>query len=90
VAVVTDAEAAAPTIAPVQVTPANDPLEYGGISKLSGLHDIADYMDVDVGPDGRVYAVFVDSCLAGCAPGGSSPQTEGIVAVEDVGGPTLI
>lgn len=87
VAVVTDADAAAPTIQPVQVTPAGDPLQYGCLSKLGGgcLNNIADYMDIDVGPDGRVYAVFTDGCLPGCTGAGSSDDDAAIVAIQQAG-----
>ncbi|HUR68999.1 MAG TPA: hypothetical protein VM370_07105, partial [Candidatus Thermoplasmatota archaeon] len=88
VAVVTDAASAAPTLAPVKVT-AGDPLQIGCISKLGGcLNNIADYMDVDVGPDGRVYAVYTDGCV-GCATSATSTLQKGIVAIQ-MGGPTLL
>jgi hypothetical protein len=90
VAVVTDAADAAPTIEPVQVTAASDPLHYGCVSKLGGCggDPIADYMDIDVGPDGRAYAVFVDACRPGCANHAASSNDDAVVAVQ-VGGPTL-
>ena len=88
VAVVTDADAATPTIAPVQVT--SDPLQYGCLSKLgSCLGNIADYADIEVGPDGRVYAVFVDGCLPGCTSKAQSTASRGIVAIQS-GGDDLI
>lgn len=84
VAVVTDAASAAPTIAPAQVT--SDPLQYGCLSKLGGcLGNIADYADIDVGPDGRVYAVFMDGCLPGCTSKAQSTEDRGIVAVQTSG-----
>jgi hypothetical protein len=90
VAVVTDANALAPTVTPVQVTPAADPLQIGPLSKLgSSLNNIADYMDVDVGPDGRVYAVFTDGCLAGCTTSAQSTADRAVVAVQ-TGGSTLL
>lgn len=86
VAVVTDAAAVQPTVSPVQVTPVGDPLQIGCLSKLGGcLGNIADYMDVDVGPDGRVYAVFMDGCLPGCVNASQSTQDDGIVAVQTDG-----
>lgn len=88
VAVVTDAAAATPTITPQKVT--SDPLQYGCLSKLgSCLNNIADYADIDVGPDGRVYAVFVDGCLPGCTSKAQSTASRGIVAVQ-TGGDDLI
>jgi hypothetical protein len=88
VAVVTDAAAAAPTIDPALVT--SNPLQYGCLSKLGGcLNNIADYADIDVGPDGRVYAVFVDGCLPGCTSKAQSTASRAIVAVQ-TGGDDLI
>ena len=85
VAVVTDADLAAPTVAPVQVTPAGDPLQYGCLSKLGGcLNNIADYADIDVGPDGRVYAVFTDGCLA-CANKAGSTAQRALVSIQTGG-----
>lgn len=88
VAIITDAASAAPTIAPVQVT--DHPLQYGCLSKLGGcLNNIADYMDVDVGPDGRVYAVYTDGCPATCDSASESKDDAAVVAVQ-TGGPTLL
>ena len=84
IAVVTDAAAAAPTIAPQRVT--SDPLQYGCLSKLGGcLDNIADYADIDAGPDGRVYAVFVDGCLPGCTSRAGSTSDRAIVAIQTGG-----
>ncbi|MCA1812409.1 MAG: glycoside hydrolase [Halobacteriales archaeon] len=89
VAVITDAASAAPGIAPVAVTDNSDPLQYGCLSKMGGcLDNIADYMDIDVGPDGRVYAVFTDGCRAGCHDHATSDASEAVVAVQ-TGGATL-
>jgi hypothetical protein len=88
VAVVSDAASATPTITPQLVTA--DPLQYGCLSKLGGcLNNIADYADIDVGPDGRVYAVFVDGCLPGCTSKAQSTSDRAIVAVQ-TGGDDLI
>jgi hypothetical protein len=88
IAVISDADAATPTIAAQQVT--SDPLQYGCLSKLGGcLNNIADYADIDMGPDGRVYAVFVDGCLPGCTSKAQSTADRGIVAVQ-TGGDDLI
>jgi hypothetical protein len=88
VAVVTDADAATPTVSPQQVT--SDPLQYGCLSKLgSCLNNIADYADTEVGPDGRVYAVFVDGCLPGCTSKAQSTSDRAILAIQS-GGDDLI
>lgn len=90
VAVVTDAASAAPTIVPEQVTPASDPLHYGCVSKLGGCggNPIADYMDIDVGPDGRVVAIFVDACNSSCTGHAQSTRSDALVAIQ-TGGATL-
>jgi hypothetical protein len=86
VAIVTDAGAAAPTVAPVQVTPSGDPLQYGCLSKLGGcLNNIADYAGIDVAPDGSVVAVFIDGCLPGCTGASQSTSDEALVAIQDSG-----
>ena len=70
VGIVTGADTLAPTIQASQVTPPSDPLHYGCISKDGGCggDPLAAYMDIAVGPDGRVYAIFVDAI----APGSTS------------------
>lgn len=88
VTVITDAAATAPTVAPQQVT--SDPLQYGCLSKLgSCLNNIADYADTEVGPDGRVYSVFVDGCLPGCTSKAQSTASRGVLAIQ-TGGDDLI
>jgi hypothetical protein len=84
ITVIDDAAGASPTVAPQQVT--TDPLQYGCLSKLGGcLNNIADYADIDAGPDGRVYAVFVDGCLPGCTGKAGSTSDRAIVAVQTGG-----
>jgi hypothetical protein len=84
VAIVTDAAAATPTVSSQQVTA--DPLQYGCLSKLGGcLNNIADYADIEVGPDGRVYAVFVDGCLPGCTSKAQSTADRAVLAIQNAG-----
>jgi hypothetical protein len=89
-AIVTDAESATPTVQPIEATAAHGPLQYGCLSKLgaSCLDNIADYMGADVGPDGRVYAVFVDGCRSTCTDHATSTAEDALVSVE-TSGPTL-
>ncbi|MHB8604824.1 MAG: sialidase family protein [Thermoplasmatota archaeon] len=85
-AIITDGEAASPTIAPVQLTTNADPLQYGCLSKLgSCLDNIADYADIDVSSDGHPYAVFMDGCPPGCTSHAQSTTNEAIVSVETSG-----
>jgi hypothetical protein len=88
VAIVTGADTAAPAIQSAQVTPAGDPLHIGCISKdgACGVSSpLADYFDIDVGPDGRVYAVFGDACLPGCTSHAQSTTSHAVVAVQTGG-----
>jgi hypothetical protein len=86
IAVVTDAGGATPTVAPVQVNSATQPLQYGCMTKLgSCLDNIADYSDIAASPGGVVYGAFVDGCLAGCVDHASSTASEAVVAVQTGG-----
>ncbi len=86
VAIAIDAAAATLTFDVVQVNAVSDPFQIGAMTKLGGtLSNIADYMDIDVGPDGRVYAVFTDGCLAGCTNHATSDDQNAIVAIQTNG-----
>lgn len=63
--VVTDAFADELTITTVTANPPADPLARGlcGRTRCAGM---ADFIDVDVGPDGRPWAAFVDVCTEEC------------------------
>jgi len=87
VGVITGADTLLPTVQVVQATPSGDPLHYGCISKDAGCggDPIADYMDIDVGPDGRLYAAFMDACLPGCTSHAQSTTAYAVVAVQTGG-----
>jgi hypothetical protein len=98
VGVITGADRPAPAAAAQRVTA--DPLQYGCLSKLgtncitaptttAEQFNIADYMDIDAGPDGRAYAVFMDGCPAGCSSADQSNFNAAVVAVQ-TGGPDLV
>ena len=80
IGIVTDADTAAPVVQTTRVT--SDPLHFGCVSKQGGCggDPIADYMDIDVGPDGRVYAIFMDAWI-----GGAHVPARGIIAVQTGG-----
>jgi hypothetical protein len=85
--VVTGADTATPTPLLAQVTPTSDPLHYGCVGKDAGCGGtpIADYMGLDVGPDGKLAAVFVDACPAGCTSHAQSTHDDALVAVQTGG-----
>jgi hypothetical protein len=85
-AVVIDAGAATPTVAPIQVTSSTQPLQYGCLSKLgSCLDNIADYDGIDASADGHVFGVFIDGCLPGCTNHATSTSDRAMVAVQTGG-----
>lgn len=84
VALVTDADADPPTLAAVRVTPEDDPLERGCVTTSGGCRgSLREYMGAAVGPDGRLFAVFVDNCPPGCAPHEPVERVPGVLYVPD-------
>jgi hypothetical protein len=84
-AVVTDAAAPAPAFTLARVTP--DPVQIGCLSKLGNCRNpnIADYIDAEVSPDGRLHIAYIDGCPPGCTSAATSTADEGWVAVQDTG-----
>lgn len=84
-AVVADVAASSPAITPVRVTP--DPVQIGCLSKLGSCSagNIADYIDAEVGPDGRLHIAYVDGCPANCDEAHESRANEGWVAIQTDG-----
>jgi hypothetical protein len=98
VGVITGADGSTPAAAAQRVTA--DPLQYGCLSKLGAncittvttsaeQFNIADYMDIDAGPDGRAYAIFMDGCPPGCSSAEQSNFNAAVAAVQ-TGGPDLV
>jgi hypothetical protein len=87
-AVVTDAATPAPTFAPARLT--SDPVQIGCLSKLGRCSNsnIADYIDAEVSPDGRLFIAYIDGCPPGCTTAAASTADDGWVAVQQ-GGPRL-
>lgn len=84
-AVVDDAATEDPAVHLTQVTTDEDPIQYGPISKLgSNLNNIADYIDIELGPDGKLHIGYVDGCPA-CEDVDSSTADDGYVAIQDGG-----
>jgi len=86
-ATVTDAAALVPTFAPVAIT--SQPVQIGCLSKLGGcLGNIADYIDAEVAPNGRLAIAYVDGCPATCTTAAESTADDGYVAIQ-TGGDSL-
>ena len=68
---------------PTRVTP--DPVQIGCLSKLGrcSKFNIADYIDADMSPDGRLHIAYVDGCPRGCTDAAHSTADDGWVAIED-------
>lgn len=89
VALIPDALAEAPVVVTSRVNPVEDPLVLGMCGPLD-CPGMADFIDATIGPDGRVYATFVDACPDACtAPADAFSPTEGLVAAQ-TGGPLLV
>ena len=68
---------------PTRVTP--DPVQIGCLSKLGrcSKFNIADYIDAEVSPDGRLHIAYVDGCPPGCTDTAHSTADDGWVAIEE-------
>jgi hypothetical protein len=89
-AVATSADST-PVLSRSQLTSNADPVQIGCLSKLGGcLGNIADYIDIEAGPDGRAYIGYVDGCdgASGCDSASESTLDAGWVAIQ-TGGPLL-
>ena len=88
-AVSTDAAGPAPTFGVRRIT--SDPVQIGCLSKLGQCKsfNIADYIDAEVSPDGRLYIAYVDGCPPGCTSAAASTADEGWLAVQETG-PRLV
>jgi hypothetical protein len=79
----TDALSEDPTFATAPVNPPSDPIARGDCSNFSRCYAddggaLGDFIDVNVGPDGRPWAAFVDACTEGCANGTEPSNDEGV------------
>ncbi|HWC13011.1 MAG TPA: sialidase family protein [Actinomycetota bacterium] len=70
----------------------NDPKEPLVIQRCGPgrCHMVMDFIDVEIGPDGMAYGVYVDSCMTDCITQNAGPtgEYEGLVS-RLVGGPRL-
>ena len=75
----------------LQVTPEDDPVQMGCIWQSGGKNDcrnLADFIDLVVGKDGRPYLVFADGCKA-CKSADQSRRADVTVAIVEEG-PSLL
>ena len=81
-AAVVDGHATGPVTA-ARITP--DPVQIGCLSKLGSCPNpnIADYIDAEMSPDGRLHVAYVDGCPPGCTTAAQSTADEGWVAIEE-------
>lgn len=76
-----------------QVTPDGDPVQRGtictsGIGCSGGNRNLLDFIDVQPGPDGRVYVSYTDGCTGDDVPCPTPPDSRddrGFVAVQETG-----
>jgi len=77
IGVIDDALEEDPTVQTTLVNPRSDPLVRGycGPGRCPGMYD---FIDVQIGPDGRPFAGFVDACTDQCAdPNGTWEDSQG-------------
>ncbi|MCA1845084.1 MAG: glycoside hydrolase, partial [Actinobacteria bacterium] len=84
-AVSTDAAGPAPSFGMTRIS--TDPVQIGCLSKLGQCRNInvADYIDAEVSPDGRLHIAYVDGCPPGCTTAAASTADEGWLAVQETG-----
>ena len=68
----------------------SDPTQRGpvctqGIACAGGSRNLLDFVDIAVGPDGRVYVVYADGCDKTCETPADSRAHLGIVGIEETG-----
>lgn len=94
VSFVEGADAAQPLVRTGIVSPPGDPEQRGpictlGVACAGGSRNLLDFIDIGVGPDGRVYPIYADGCWEGCeTPADSRVRGHGPVGVQ-VEGPRL-
>ncbi len=85
---ITEADTDAPTVRVVRVT--DHPVQIGCLSKFGCSNtNIADYIDAEVTPAGRLAVAYVDGCPAACTSAAQSTARDGWVAVQTAG-PLLV
>lgn len=93
VSFVENATSASPTIRTAIVNDPSDPVQRGpvctsGIACYGGSRNLLDFIDIAVGPDGRVYPTYTDGCEEECPLPPDSRSALGLVGIQ-VEGPRL-
>lgn len=93
VSFVENATSAAPTVRTGIVNDPGQPVQRGpictmGIACVGGSRNLLDFIDIAVGPDGRVYPTYSSGCSDGCPTPADSRASLGLVGVQ-VEGPRL-
>ncbi|MCA1812733.1 MAG: glycoside hydrolase [Halobacteriales archaeon] len=90
VAFVENAASASPTVRVGMVSPPGDPEQRGqvcttGVACVGGSRNLLDFIDIAVGPTGRVYTVYTDGCKQTCVTPADSRARLGLVGIEEQG-----
>lgn len=91
VSVTEDALAGNVTWHTTRVTPEDDPVQRGsictqGVGCAGGNRNLLDFIDIQVGPDGRTYVAYTDGCFDGpCPTPAQSRDERGVVAIQESG-----
>lgn len=90
---VENATSATPTVRTAIVNDPAQPVQRGsictmGIACTGGNRNLLDFIDIAVGPDGRVYPTYTSGCKGGCPTPADSRERVGLVGVQ-VTGPRL-
>ena len=79
-----------PEVTTALVNDPEDPVQRGPICSMGaacagGSRNLLDFIDIQVGPDGRVYAAYADGCDAPCPTPADSRERMGLVAILEEG-----
>lgn len=90
---VENATTSTPSIRTALVNDPNDPIQRGpictdGLFCYAGTRNLLDFIDIAVGPDGRVYPSYSDGCDVTCPTPADSRGTLGLVGIQ-IDGPRL-
>ncbi len=83
-----DADAVSPTFTSYRATPADDPVQVGGIWQGGGgdpSRNLLDFIDGSVAPDGTFYVAFADGCTDKCAHNADAKPEDSRASLTSVG-----
>ena len=84
------ATSGAPIVRTAMINDPSDPVQRGPICSMGsacagGSRNLLDFIDIAVGPDGRVYVAYADGCDGSCATPGDSRERLGLVGILEDG-----